>query len=184
MSGKSGVPDRHPIWPYMADSVRHALYVRLEMPNQPEMERYLADLLVRFIHRDMIYGLRDDAGNPIERVSEMVEEGDVRLKASSFEREREVHKHLGDFLLFWSGVFPEFLPAIRRAGTEDAMLNVAAQARESYFVASTFDYPPFDEEAPLLSRLSRQFEAYQEGLRIVRATFEGLDGPWRSGFSA
>lgn len=168
----------------MTESVQHALYTRLEMPSQPEMERYLTDLLVRFIHDDEIYRIQDESGNRVTNVADLVEEGDVRLRANSFEREREVHKHLGDFLLFWSGVFPEYLSALRTAPPFNSRLDLDAQARESYYVASTFDYPPFDAEAPLLGRLSRQFDAYQEGLRIVRATFDGRDGGWRRGFRA
>ena len=43
-------------------------------------------------------------GRRVWQVAERLVEGDVLLNATSFEREREVHKHIGDFTLFWTGL--------------------------------------------------------------------------------
>lgn len=129
------------------------------------VERYVEGLLVEFIHFDGIYKIRDAEGNRVTSVSGMVEEGDVRLKAESFGREREVHKHVGDFLLFWSGMFPEQL---RHLPAPDRVIDCEKQGKFSYYVVSTFEHPPYEQDAPVFRRLSEEFELVREGLSLVR----------------
>ncbi|AIE85570.1 hypothetical protein [Fimbriimonas ginsengisoli] len=169
----TGDVDRgHPIRAYFAETLHDSL-ARLGL-DQSEVERYLAEMLVRFIHQDGIYSIRDAYGARVESVAEMVAEGDVRLKADSFAREREVHRHIGDFLLFWSGVFPEFLPRMKSPTGMDALLDPIRQGQFSYYVASTFDHGDYAEDAPVFRRLSQEFEGYRIGLSLVRDRFEGF----------
>ena len=101
---------------------------------------------------------------------EMVAEGDIRLNADSFEREREVHKHIGDFILFWSGIYPEFLRHLKLHFGCDLICDYTRQGRESYYVVSTFDHAPYDREANTFRKLSSRFEEYTFCLRQVRET--------------
>ena len=135
--------------------------------DAPEVQVYLTDLLARFVHTDGVFAIRKD-GTPVKSVIEMVAEGDVRLNADSFEREREVHRHIGDYILFWSGVYPDFLTKLRLAGL-DLSCDYTEQGRQSYHLVSTFDYPPFGEEAPIFRRLSEGFEEYRHVLAEVSA---------------
>jgi hypothetical protein len=128
-----------------------------------EAESYLADMLVRLMATDRLYGVRDEQGRPLESVMEMLEYGDVRLKANSFDQEREVHRHIGDFLLFWCGFFPEGLKRVRVP-----LIDPMDQGRASYAIAASFDHEPYASEAPVLRRLSASFEAFQEGLALAR----------------
>jgi len=143
-------------------------------------------MLMRFLNNDGIYDIRNAQGRRVESVTEMVAEADVRLNADSFDREREVHKHIGDFLLFWSGVFPEFLQYLKAPTSRDTILDIVEQGRFSYHVASTFEHPPFQEEAVTFKKLSAHFVEYQYGLRLVRASFEGFANrtDWADGFRA
>ena len=59
------------------------------------------------------------------------------------DRRRECHRHVGDFTLFWTGVYPEALPKLR-AGTADDLIDFPAQGKRSYYLASTYQ----TEEAP------------------------------------
>lgn len=131
--------------------------------NDLEAESYLADMLVRLMATDGLYGVRDEQGRPLQSVMEMLEYGDVRLKAQSFGQEREVHRHIGDFLLFWGGLFPEGLKRVRVP-----LIDPIDQGRASYAIAGSFDHEPFAQEAPILRRLSARFEEFQEGLRLAR----------------
>jgi hypothetical protein len=155
-------------------AVHHALNDEMKLQGGHDVEAYLARLLEEFVHFDRLFGIRDAAGRRVESVAEMVMEGDIRLNAESFERERAVHRHIGDFLLFWNGVFPEFLSQLRLHNGKDVMLDPVRQGQMSYYVASTFDYDPYTEEAAIFRKLSDRFEEYCHGLRIVRASFEGL----------
>jgi hypothetical protein len=180
---KREVSNEHPIWVYFSEAIHDSLHTQMGVDDSDDVEAYLTTMLVEFIHRDQIYGIRDAAGRPIEHVSEMVREGDVRLNADSFDREREVHRHIGDFLLFWSGVFPEFLQYVKAPVSLDALVDVTRQGQLSYHVASTFDHPPYTEEAEILRKLSERFEMYRNGLTLVRASFEGFARQgWMHGF--
>lgn len=174
----------HPIRAYFAEALHRAL-VEVGLAEDDDVEGYLLSLLIDFLHRDTIYMIRDAAGHRLESVAEMLAEGDVLLNADSFDREREVHKHIGDFLLFWSGVFPEHLKTMRAPGKLDALVNPVRQGQISYYVASTFRHDPYSVEAPTLLRLSEEFLGFQRGLTLVRASFEGFRRQgWPDGFEA
>jgi hypothetical protein len=139
-----------------------------DLPLRPGVDRYLAELLVRFTRTSEAFALRDEHGRPITRISEMLEHGDVRAQAWSFRRERDVHKHIGDVLLFWSGVFPELL---RSRDAADQWIEPHRQGPESYRIAASYTVPPCDEEAEALHWLSRDFDRYAFALKSVRKAF-------------
>lgn len=149
----------HPIRDLFAEAL-HATLDRHVGPADEQVETYIVDRLVEFMHRDRIYAIRDAAGRRVESIGEMLAEGDVRLRAESFAREREVHKHVGDYLLVCGGMFPEMV--------EGEVIDIDSQGRESYFIASTFTHSPYEAEAPLLQRLSSEFAAYRFSLKLVR----------------
>ncbi|MBL8048782.1 MAG: hypothetical protein JNJ45_08875 [Chthonomonas sp.] len=128
---------------------------------------YLTNLLVQFSDSDKIFFIRDRAGRPVREVAELLAEGDIAQRADSFAREREVHRHLGDFLLFGVGVFPQFL----HHAPDEAPQNLEAYCRlgqESYFVVSSFDHEPYNQEAATYRSLGNGFADYAFCLRIVR----------------
>ena len=176
----------HPLRAFFVDALDESLNHRLGIEEGEDVKEYLVGMLMRFLNNDGIYDIRNSQGRRVESVTEMVAEGDVRLNADSFDREREVHKHIGDFLLFWSGVFPEFLQYMKAPTSRDTILNVVEQGRFSYHVASTFEHPPFQEEAETFKKLSARFVEYQYGLRLVRSSFEGFAQrtDWADGFRA
>ena len=74
---------------------------------------------------------------------EMLYESDVLLDASSFEREQEVHRHIGDFTLYMSGIFPQYLQRIKSSGMihhGDFLIDYIKTGKRSYSIAKrTFD---------------------------------------------
>lgn len=179
---KKEISGEHPIWMYFGRAVHKAMLDGMGMTEE-DVEVYLTGLLVEFLHRDNLYSIMDKSGRQIDSIAEMLLEGDVRHNAESFAREREVHRHIGDFLLFSSGLFPEFLNAMKLRDVRDLMLDVNGQAKESYHIASTFDHEPYAAEAKTFQKLSSRFEAYQASLMLVRASFDALGG-WNGGFDA
>lgn len=180
------IRDDHPLKMFFVDALHESLDNRLGFDEGEDVKEYLAGMLVRFLHKDFIYDIRNAQGRRVESVTEMVAEGDIRLNADSFERERAVHKHIGDFLLFWSGVFPEFLQYIKAPTSRDAILDVVEQGRFSYQVAGSFEHAPYEQEAETFKKLSAHFVEYQYGLRLVRSSFDGFAGhsDWANGFRA
>src|SRR5947207_2132909 len=122
----------------------------------PTLTDYLSHLLARFLHFDAVYRLRDATGRRLNEVVEMVLEAE-KLPPEGRTR-REVHRHIGDFTLFWTGVYPEALQRLRSALSRDHLIDWCEQGKRSYWIASTFEDEPFQEEAPILRRLSEQFE--------------------------
>ena len=76
--------------------------------------------------------------------------------------------------MFWSGVFPEALKRLQAPSRRDHLINYEEQGRHSYFIASTFEQEPFEEEAPVLRRLSEEYDLFREGLRKVRDEWDRL----------
>jgi hypothetical protein len=179
---KRVISGEHPIWMYFGTAIHQAMEESFGLSDD-DVEVYMTNLLVDFLHGDNLYAIRDRLGKPVDSISEMLSEGDVRLNANSFDREREVHRHIGDFLLFSSGLFPEFLRSIRATNMQDLLLDVNRQGKESYHIASTFDHEPYSAESKTLGKLSEQFEAYQASLMLVRASFDATGG-WNGGFDA
>ncbi len=136
----------------------------------PPLTDYLSELLARFVHFDAIYRLRDGAGKRLEEVAEMMIEAEA-LPAEGRTR-REVHRHIGDFTLFWTGVYPESLRRLRSFMSKDHFIDYCEQGKRSYYIASTFEEDSYREEAPVLRRLSEEFELCAYGLNQVRREWE------------
>jgi hypothetical protein len=154
----------HPLHGLFAELVGDALSER-RLPTDDPAHAYLVDLLIRFSHSDELFAVKR-AGRPVESVIEMTAEADVRLNADSFEREREVHRHIGDTILFWGALYPDYLRRFRLGGVE-LVCDYSNQGRESYYIVSTFDYPPYGEEARTYLQLSEGFADYSAALTDV-----------------
>ena len=71
----------------------------------PPLIDYLSGMLVRFLRSDSVYRLRGPRGQRMSDVGNMVREAGERIGTAR----RDVHQHIGDFTLFWAGLFPESL---------------------------------------------------------------------------
>lgn len=98
----------HPLRLYFLEALHEALAAEVGLNPPAEVEGYLSSMLLKFLNFDGIFAIRNAQGMPVHSVVEMLAEGDIRQNADSFERERQVHQHIGDFLLFWSGFFQSF----------------------------------------------------------------------------
>ena len=136
----------------------------------PPLVDYLSDMLVRFVRIDAIFPVRDAVGRRLEEVAEMLIEAEQR----SGRPQREVHRHIGDFTLFWTGVYPEALQRLRAEGRKDSLLDYQQQGKRAYYIASTYAEAPFENEAPVLRRLSDDFELCSQGLAHVRREWQQL----------
>lgn len=161
-------PD-HPLRRFFAGYTEHTFVNTLGVADPPLVD-YLAELLSRFLHMDSVHRLRDLQGRKLAEVTDMVLEAET-LPPEGRTR-REVHRHIGDFTLFWTGVYPEFVDKLRSALSKDHFVDYCAQGKRSYYIASTFDDDDFRDEAPVLRRLSEQFELCAYGLNQVRREWE------------
>ncbi len=140
----------------------------------PPLIDYLSDMLVRFVQIDAIFRVRDVVGRRLEEVADMLLEAEQRESIPK----REIHRHIGDFTLFWTGAYPEALKRLRALDRKDALIDYRQQGKRSYFIASTFDDEPYLNEAPVLRRLSEEFELCSAGLMQVRMEWQRLPAEW------
>lgn len=129
---------------------------------------YLADMLLRFIRFDAIFRFRSTIGRRLEDVAEMILEAEQRQGKPR----REIYRHIGDFTLFWTGVYPEALSRLQAPDQRDHLLDYLEQGKRSYFIASTYQDNPYQDEAPILRRLSEEFELCSVGLQRVRKEWQ------------
>ncbi|OLB26857.1 MAG: hypothetical protein DMG41_24325 [Acidobacteria bacterium] len=145
--------------------------VRLE---EPRVTTYVASLLADFARTENLYRIRDAQGKRLEEVGEMLVESNPLLEAASFDRERELRKHVGDYTLFMTGLFPESVAKARRTRhpCRDAFIDFVQAGKESYAIVSSFNQFEYKAEAPLFRRLSENFELCVVGLNLVKQDLE------------
>ena len=163
------IQPHHPLRRMFAGITEHT-FVRTLGIGDPNLVDYLSELLSRFIHIDVIYRLRSASGKKLEDVAEMI------LAAEEVPPEgrtrREMHRHIGDFTLCWTGVYPEMVHRLRSVLTRDHFIDYCQQGKRSYYIASTFENDPYRAEAQVLRRLSEEFELCAYGLTQVRREWE------------
>lgn len=164
-------PSGHPLQRLFAGLTEHTFQTTLGVAD-PALVDYLTGLLSRFLHSDTIYRLRGTNGQRLGDLVEMLIEAE-KLPHEGRTR-REYHRHIGDFALYWSGIFPEAVSRTQRAPSKDHLINFTVLGKRSYYIASTFEDDRFRDEAAILRRLSERFEECAFGLREVRREWEEL----------
>jgi len=135
----------------------------------PPLIDYLSDMLVRFVRLDSVFAIRDEVGRRLDQVVDMLREAECR----EAEPRREVHRHIGDFTLFWTGVYPEKLLQLKQLDRPDCWVNYPETGKRCYLIASEVCDEAHREEAEVLRRLSTLYDTCREGLYHVRQEWDG-----------
>jgi hypothetical protein len=159
----------HPLCRMFAGHTEQSFFSRFGIADPPLVD-YLSTLLARFVHTDAIYRLRDAEGRPITELAAMLQEANTLPEGGR--TRREFYRHIGDVSLFWTGLFPESLERRKESWGAYAMLNFTTCGKRSYLLASQYDDESYRDEAPVLKRLSEQFELCATGLREARREWE------------
>jgi hypothetical protein len=159
----------HPLRRLFA-GITEQTFMRLLGIGDPPLVDYLSTLLSRFVHQDAIYRLRSAQGKRLEEVADMMFEAE-QLPGTGRTR-REYYRHIGDFTLFWTGVYPDALRRLQSVLNRDHFIDYCQQGKRSYYIASTFADEPYREESLVLRRLSDEFELCAFGLKHVRQEWE------------
>ena len=158
------LPPSHPLHRLFRGLTESTFMAELGI-GDPGLVGYVADLLARFVPGQNLNRIRDSQGRRLTQVAEMIAEAE---STRDVERRRECHRHVGDYTLFWTGVYPEALGRLQASTSSDQLIDFQAQGKRSYYLASTLA----DEEAPVLRRLSDEFELCAFGLSRVRREWE------------
>ncbi len=167
-------PQAHPLEPFFHQAVRNSYEGKLGL-HDPDVTGYVTHLLCEFSQADKLYSIRDEAGRPIQELDEMELAADpVHGAAPSFDSERALRKHIGDYSLFVAGMYPEATASSRRLRRHYPSCNYPSieelirAGKRSYFIVSQFNLFEYEQEAPLFARLSDSFERLLLGLTLVR----------------
>ncbi len=155
---------------FFAGITEHVFQSRLGVAD-PLLIDYLSELLVRFLRTDELYAVRSPTGERLTQVADMLAEAQHREGPAK----RHAHRHIGDFTLFWMGLYPDVAERMR-ASSKDRLLDYRDQGKLNYRIASSI--PVEREIAPshILQRLSDEFEICTVGLGEVRKAWEEKTG--------
>ncbi len=165
--------ETHPLEPFFQQMVRNSYAGKLGI-HDTDINHYVAHLLCEFSESDNLYKVRNESGHPVYSLEEMVVAADpVHGTAPSFDAERSVRKHIGDYALFISGMYPESMDPWRRRHGQQSFEELVKVGKESYYIVSQFDIDEYAEEAPMFARLSEWFDRCIYGLRLMRDDLTG-----------
>jgi hypothetical protein len=144
-----------------------------------EVQAYASNLLTEFCDVENLYKLKDENGEPMHDVGAMLLASDpIYGSAPSFDRERQVRKHIGDYALFFTGMWPEALNRFRlRRARMEGLIDFIRAGKESYFIVSKFEHFEYAKVAPLFRRMSLDFEQLVYGLNQVKNDLEEMQHP-------
>src|SRR5262249_15881625 len=142
------VSEYNPLHQFFTAMVEHN-YDELGV-RSAEVQGYVATLLTEFCEADNLYKIKNADGRPLADLGEMLLESDpVYGAASSFDRERQVRKHIGDYALFFTGMFPESLNAARlRRSRVESLVDFVKAGRGRSFTRSKFENSEAVNRAP------------------------------------
>ncbi len=162
------IPASHPLHRFFRALTESTFLSELGI-GDPGLVGYVATLLAEFVPSDSVYRIRDADGKRLTQITEMIAEAE---STSDENRRRDCHRHVGDFTLFWTGVFPESIPKLQHWASADHLVNYQVQGKRSYYLASTYE----GDQAEVLRRLSVEFELCAFGLSRVRQEWERTEG--------
>lgn len=168
------VPESNDLRELFAGVVEHCFTVYTPV-HDPVVTDYVAGILIEFTKTECLYPLRDAEGHPIRELTAMLAASDpIHGRASSFDEERKVRKHIGDFALFSTGMYPD---STWKYAEGTSFAELVATGKQSYYIVSSFDLFEYEREAGLFARLADQFDTCRFGLGKVREELARLNGP-------
>lgn len=163
------VSENHPLRRMFHGLVEQVFEADLGLCN-PRLADYVGDMLIEFVHVDRIFRAQSVDGTAIRELSRIEAEAILGDTGSDSQRKRLINLYIGDFTLFWAGVYPEALRP-RHAGI-DRLSAYLAQGKRSYGIASELSDGRSHPAPELLRELSHEFEACVHGLQLVRENWE------------
>lgn len=141
----------------------HAFHGRLGIVDPPLVD-YVAELLVRFIRHDQLRVLPGSEPVACDAVSQML----AIVQHEPPEVARDEYRHIGDYTLFWSGVYPESLRRFQHPSQPDHLLDYREAGKQAYRLAAALEPEHAVETRYVLAMLSEEYDSCIVGLGEVR----------------
>jgi hypothetical protein len=130
-----------------------------------EIANYLSLLLANFARTENLFRIRNCRGKRLETAVEMLLEANLSWYSEQWDREKEIRKHIGDYILFMAGIFREW---VEKQSSLDFYLE---EGKKAYQTVSQYHKAFYQPGSRLYSELSRDFEFYVGALNYVKKTF-------------
>jgi hypothetical protein len=181
------VPPAHPLRILFREAAdwafRHAEFPE-PRARDTRLKGYISEgLLLEFLHVDRLYRLRDARGRPLADVAEMLLSGEATGVSAEI-RVLTIQRHIGDYTLFITGLFPESLERLRRdwRRKDSVMVQLGdlvvpfrdpgeyyeEAGRRAYRQAAEIGLEVGLAEAEIFAKLSDFFRSYSELMGLVR----------------
>lgn len=173
------VSPQHPLRQLFVALTEKSFAEHLGWPDL-KVTSYVSNLLVDFTRTDQLYKIRNHHDQPVDTVVDLLFESEVMLEARSLDRERDVHRHIGDFTLFMAGLFPEYLRRLKSAGLiyhKDFLVDYVKTGKRSYGIVARIGRDDAGDHPPLFQKLSENFELCVTGLGFVRSDLDRMQNP-------
>jgi hypothetical protein len=172
------IPESHPLQKLFVELVGRCYAEEIGL-RDPQIVNYVSHLLAEFCEVEQLFKIRAVTGKRVTDVGEMLMESNpVYGPAPSFDRERQVRKHIGDYTLFFTGMFPESINQFRlRRDRVENFVEWVKAGKESYYIVSKFDCFEYTKVAPLFASLSKNFEQCVYGLNRVKNDLQEMQHP-------
>jgi hypothetical protein len=170
MEKLNAIPESHPLHRLFRGLTEYAFMNELGI-GDPSLVGYVAEMLASFVPSQGVWRIRDAQGRPLVQVTAMIAEAEAADDAA---RRRECHRHVGDYTLFWTGVYPESLSKLQGSDSADALISYQRQGKRSYYLASTLSTGR--DQGSVFLRLSEQFELCAFALSRIRREWEKING--------
>lgn len=141
---------------------------------------YLSNLLVEFSHVDHLRHIKNQSGQHVETVVELLYESELATDSPDADRERNIHRHIGDLTLFIAGLFPEYLRYLKTGELiyhKDHLVNYVKAGKRSYRIVAAFQHDERRDPPMLFQKLSSNFELCVTGLGLVRQDLDRMQHP-------
>ena len=124
---------------------------------------YVADVLTEFARSENLYKMRARNGRKVDNVVEMLSQHSPQMAdESDLLRERTRRKYVGDYALFMSGIFRQY---VEGRGSLSFYLQ---EGSRSYWTVSELDLSLYRTGYFLFQELASKFEYYSGALDYVR----------------
>ena len=91
----SSIPARHPLRQLFSALTEKTFTEQLGWPDL-NVTTYVTNLLVDFTHTDQLFKVKNQQGEQVDTVVDLLFESEVLLEAQSLDRERAVHQYAKD----------------------------------------------------------------------------------------
>lgn len=172
------IPESHPLQQLFIELVGQHYAEEIGI-RDPQIVNYVAHLLAEFCDVEQLFKIRNRLGKPLTDVGEMLMQSNpVFGPAASFDEERQIRKHIGDYTLFFTGMFPESINHFRlRRNRLENFVEWMKAGKESYYIVSKFEHFEYTKVAPLFGKLSEHFEQCVYGLNQVKNDLQEMQHP-------